>query len=469
MPTTPDSAPSMESLLLKVRERIRSLEESRHLEFWLQDVALAEEAQGLLTLKCPNAFAKQWLSGKHGEALSRLFCQEAGRDLRLTFQIDPASAHVESADDTAESAPAAGPPPAPGQQAVAPADGPPREPFPGWNPRFRFATFVTGRSNGFAWSAAQEVSRRPRNPYNPLLIHAPTGLGKTHLGQAIGHSLFEANEELRIRWMTAETFLSEMIRHIKEKDVPSFKSKYRDGCDVLILDDIQFLRGKASLQAELCHTLDVLIHRGKQVVLLGNLPARGRNGIDENLESRIFSGLAVTMDPPEYEARLAILQQLALSSGLAVSEEVLAVVARCVRSHVRDLEGAFKRLMALQTLTGEGLAPETAEHHFRDPASPAQRPTDLKTIRDHVAKYFGLPPETLAARSRKRDVHYPRQVGMYLARKYTHASLDSIGRLYNRGHASVLHALRSLETKMGSSARIAREVRFIEEKLLEGL
>jgi chromosomal replication initiator protein len=258
-----------------------------------------------------------------------------------------------------------------------------------------------------------------------------------------------------------------MIRHIKEKDIPSFKARYRDTCDVLILDDIQFVKGKTSLQAELCHTLDVLLNRGKQVVLVGNLPARGRNGLDENLESRIFSGLAVTMEPPEFETRLAIMTQFARSYGFPVSEEALAIIARCVRSHVRDLEGAFKRLMALQSIAREPIDAETVARHFSDPATVCRKPTDPKVIRDHVARYFGLQPDALASRSRKRAVHYPRQIGMYLTRKHTHASLESTGQLYNRGHASVLNALRSLDQKMGSSVRVSREVRFIEEKLLE--
>ncbi len=461
-----DARCSMESLLLKVRQRVQSLETSRHLEYWLQDVVLAEGAQGDLTLKCPNAFSVQWLSGRHGEALSNLFSEEAGRDLRLTFQIDRTSEARAAADEAEEATP---PCPNPDLKAEAGTGetASPKEPFPDWNPRFRFSTFVTGRSNGFAWSAAKEVSRRPHSQYNPLLIHASTGLGKTHLGQAIGHRLFAGNGNLRILWKTAEGFLADMIQHIRDKDIPSFKARYREACDVLILDDIQFLKGKNALQAELCHTLDVLLNRGKQVVLLGNLPARGRNGLDESLESRIFSGLAVTMEPPEYETRLAIMSQLARSCGLPVSDEALAIVARCVRSHVRDLEGAFNRLMALQSLAHEPIDPETVDRYFRDPATLSRKPTDRKTIRDHVAKYFGLQPDMLASRSRKREVHYPRQIGMYLTRKHTHESLESIGRLYNRGHASVLNALRSLEKKMGSSARITREVRFIEEKLLE--
>lgn len=456
----------MKSLLFKVRQRIQSQETSRHLEYWLQDVVLAEGAQGDLTLKCPNAFSLQWLSGRHGEALSSLFSEEAGRDLRLTFQIDRSSDASRAADEAVEPTPhSPNPNPKPetgtGERASS------KEPFLGWNPRFRFSTFVNGRSNGFACSAAKEVARQTQSQYNPLLIHAPTGLGKSHLGQAIGYQLFAGNESLRILWRTAEGFLAEMIRHIKEKDIPSFKARYRDTCDVLILDDIQFVKGKTALQAELCHTLDVLLNRGKQVVLLGNLPARGRNGLDENFESRIFSGLAVTMEPPEYEARLAIMTQFARSYEFPVSEEVLAIVARCVRSNVRDLEGAFNRLMALQAIAREPIDTETVARHFGDPATVSQKPTDLKTIRDHVARYFGLQPDALASRSRKREVHYPRQIGMYLARKHTHASLESIGQLYNRGHASVLNALGSLERKMGSSVRVSREVRFIEEKLLE--
>jgi chromosomal replication initiator protein len=260
-----------------------------------------------------------------------------------------------------------------------------------------------------------------------------------------------------------------MIRHIKDKDIPSFKTKYREACDVLILDDIQFLKGKNALQAELCYTLDVLLGRGKQVVLLGNLPARGRNGLDENLDSRIFSGLAVTMEPPEYETRLAILNQFARASAVPFSQDTLARVARLVSSHVRDLEGAFNRLIAMQSLSPEPIDPVTIDRLFGNTGCASWKPTDPKMIQGHVAKYFGLDPEALCSRSRKRKVHYPRQIGMYLARKHTHGSLESIGHLYNRNHASVLHAIRSLEEKMRSNARVCREVRFIEDKLLEAL
>lgn len=456
----------MKSLLGKVRERIRSLETSRHLEYWLQDVVLAEGTQGDLTLRCPNAFSEQWLSGRHGEALSNLFRDEAGRDVHLTFQVDRSFAGGAVADEAGDDpSPRLSRSPQAGTEETTAV----QEAFPGWNPRFRFTTFVTGRSNGFAWSAAKEVSRQCRREYNPLLIHAPTGLGKTHLGQAIGCRLFEGNGNLRILWRTAEEFFAEMIRHIKAKDIPSFKAKYRDACDVLILDDIQFLKGKNALQAELCYTLDVLMNRGKQVVLLGNLPARGRNGLDENLDSRIFSGLAVTMEPPDYETRLAIMNQFAKASGIPVSQETLAMVARFVRSHVRDLEGAFNRLMAIQSLSHEPIDPETIDRIFRTPGYTPRKPVDPKKIQGHVAKYFGIDPAQLSSRSRQRKVHYPRQIGMYLARTHTHGSLESIGNLYNRNHASVLHAIRSLEQKMRSNARVSREVRFIEDKLLEVL
>jgi len=459
----------MKSLLEKVQQRIQSRETSRHLAYWLQGVELAEDVEGELTLKCPDDFSVQWLSGRHGEALSDLFKQEAGRDVHLTFQVDGLLASSTASDepkDSPQNSPSL-------KQRIWPAAETEEtrtreEPFPGWNPRFRFSNFVTGRSNGFAWSAANEVTRQCRSEYNPLLIHAHTGLGKTHLGQAIGHRLFTENRDLRIQWRTAESFFAEMIRHIRDKDIASFKKRYRDACDVLILDDIQFLKGKNALQAEVSYTLDILMNRGKQVVLLGNLPARGRNGLDENLESRIFSGLSVTIEPPEYETRLAILRQFAQSSGNEVSEEILAIVARHVCSHVRDLEGAYKRLIAMRSLAQQEIDPKTVDQLFAIPSYAPRKPIAPKTIQDHVSRHFALDPALLASRSRKRKVLYPRQIGMYLTRKHTQESLGSIGHLYNRDHASVLHAIRSLEKKMKATARITREVQFIEDKLLEG-
>ncbi len=456
----------MNPLLQKIQQRIRDLEGLGHLECWLEEIRLSEDAAGNLVVNCPNSFTVERLSGRHRGTLASLFEEEIGRNVNLTFRVTPSPAPgprpIVPLGRTAR------PTPPDGKAAPAGAREPasPEGPFPEWNPRYRFSTFVTGRSNGFAWAAAQEVCRGFRFEYNPLLLHASTGLGKTHLGQAIAHRVFRENPNLRVRWATAEGFFAEMIRHVRDKTIFAFKKRYREECDLFVLDDIQFLKEKKALQSELCHTLDVLLNRGVRVVLLGNLRPKDRQGLDENLASRIFSGLSVSIDPPDYETRFAILSRFAHASGLPLPDETIAAVARRVRSHVRDLEGAFGRLAALHRFSRRPPRPEEVERLFEGLHPATHPPLNHRTIKEHVARYFGLDPEVLSSRSRKRRILYPRQIGMYLARKYTCESLESIGALYDRDHASVLHAVRSLERKMAAQPRVAREVEFIEQKLL---
>jgi chromosomal replication initiator protein len=464
----------MEKLLQRVQDRIGGHTDLRRLECWLEDVTISEDAAGNLVVACPNRFSMQWLSERHKDLLAGIFKDELGREVDLTFKLSDRSSHTPPSRDCE-----AGPSLAPASKENTASSSSvrintdpteilaSRVPFPEWNSRFRFSTFVRGRSNGFAFSAAEEISRQFCPQYNPLFLNGSTGLGKTHLGQAIGHGLFQRDPRLRILCRTAEGFLSEMIRHIKQKNILSFKERYRESCDVLILDDIQFLRGKGAPQSELCSTLDILLRTGKQVVLLGNLPARNANGLEESLDSRIFSGLAVSLEMPDYETRLAILNQLAHSSGLHFSNEAMPVLAGRVRSHVRDLEGAFKRLTALHTLFDNPIDTETVEQLFPDSHDFVRRAHSPRTIMRHVARYFGVSPEQLASRSRKRTALYPRQVAMYLSRKHTYESLETIASLYKKDHTSVLYAIRSLEKKMAATARISREVHFIEQKLLE--
>jgi len=471
----------MEALFEKVQRRLQGLAALEHMECWLQDVDLTRDEQGNPVLLCPNRFALHWLEKKHSELLTHVFREEIGRDVDLTFQLNQgptvspepaiqAGPPAPIPESPSETKPEISIPPGPLQaierDSKAEGSSPP-EPFPRWNPHFCFATFVTGSSNGFACSAALEVSRQFRRQYNPFLIHGSTGLGKTHLGQAIGHSLYEKDPSLRIICCTAEDFLTEMIHHIKNRTILSFKEKYRQQCDVFILDDIQFLAGKNALQSELCYTLDILINQGKQVILLGNLPNRHDNGLDENLNSRIFSGLTVSMEKPDFETRLAILTQYAETFNMKIPNDIMTTLAKRLCSHVRDLEGSLKRLTAMHSFSQYPLEPETVEMLFNDMPGQRLKPVGLTTIQAHVARFFKLEPHQLASRSRQKKILYPRQIAMYLSRKLTDASLETIGALYNRDHTSVLYAVKSLKKKITLNQRTHREIRFIEESLLD--
>jgi len=462
----------MEALLRKIQDRFQHHDPSPQLECWLHDVGLAEDTDGQFALICPNSFSKRWLEERYRAPLERVIQEETGKQVGLTFRVSasplkpqPQENHQQPAppDPVADRAGTNRPkmafPKADSQ------DGPIS--VPGSNPQFRFSNFVVGPSNRFAWSAAQEVCSGTQSPYNPLLLLSSTGLGKTHLAQAIAHHLACREPKLRVCYATAEGFFNEMIQHLKSRNISAFKGKYRQQCDALVLDDIQFVSGKTALQSELSHTLDALLHRGKRVVLAGDTLSRDDKGISDNLRSRLFSGLVVSMENPDYEMRLEILTRFSRNAGVAFPPETLEALARLIRSDVRDLEGAFKRVLAWHSLLRHPVEPENLEQQFKDLTRAAHKPLTLTDIRKHVAQYFVLSPEDLSSRSRQNKIVLPRQVGMYLSRKHTPKSLEDIGALYKRDHSSVLYALRSLERKAARSPRIRRELGFIEERLLE--
>ena len=467
----------MQALLQKIQQRIQTHDHSPQLECWLQDVGLAEDREGQLALICPNVFSKRWLEERYKGPLERVIREETGRQVALSFRVSDPCPGGELRGGLGEAnladpfALGFQPPRTLPQQEEQ--DGSARDgtsepsPSPGRNPQFSFSNFVVGPPNRFAWSAAQELCKGAWSHYNPLLVLASTGLGKTHLAGAIAHLLASQDPKLHVVCCTAEGFFNEMILHLKNRSIPVFKDKYRKHCDAFILDGIQFILGKTALQSELCHTLDDLLHHEKRVILAGDLPTRDAKGLSDNLRSRMFSGLVVSIDKPDYEMRLEILTRFTRNAGVAFPEGTLETLARLIRSEVRDLEGAFKRLLAWHSLLPDPVGPETIEAHFMDLARGSPKPLSLDDIRKHVAQYFRLSPEDLSSRTRQNKVLYPRQVCMYLSRKHTHPSLEAIGSLYKRDHSSVLYALRSLERKAARSPRIGRELQFIEDRLLE--
>lgn len=466
----------MEALLKKIQLRLQGQETSPQLECWLQDAVLAEELDGHLTLICPNVFSKQWLQGKYKGSLEWAIREETGKEVALNFRVLEHPSGVQCSNNDLTSPPRTTTQETSSttgaittdevvqkekQETANSASSPSRK------TRYSLSGFVVGPCNRFAWSAVHEVCKQIDNHYNPLLLLASTGLGKTHLGLAIQDRLRKQDSCQRVLYGTAEGYFSEMIQHMKNQSIFSFKHKYRKDCDTLILDDIQFVLGKKALQSDLCHTLDTLLHHEKRVVLLGNLPSDDIDKLHENFRSRIFSGLVISMERPDYETRIAMLRQFARSAKVSLPEETFEVLARVVPSHVRDLEGAFHRAIALQTFLSQPLDPQTLEMHLRDLPGSHFGSLTLERIATHVARYYELPSEALASRSRHKKVLYPRQVAMYLSRKHTHESLEAIGKQYNRDHSSVLYAIKSLETKTARSPLLLRELRFLEERLLE--
>ncbi len=436
---------------------------------WLSDARLTLDAQGGFVLVCSDGFTRKWIQERYQDFLHELLRAEVGTDANLSFSVeapDEKDCHPETGQPCAQDRAPTDHPEAPSLPPAAPAPCPQLEcPFPDWNPRFTFETFVVGHANRFAWAAAQEVCTSFRHDLNPLFVQGATGLGKTHLGHAVAHALSARSPGLRIRYCSVEGLFADLIRHLRGRDVLTFKDKYRRDCDVLILDDLQFACGKQALQSEIAYILDALANRGSQVVLLGDLPPDRQTGLQESLRSRAVSGLAVTLGPPDFETRLAILRQAARISQTLVPEDALEILADLVRTNVRELEAALRKVLAAHRLSNVPLDADGVREILADfPTGLPNTPT-MREIVAHVCRYFRIDADSLAAKSRKRSVLYPRQLAIYLIRKYTDEPLQRIGALFGRDHSSVLHAARTFERKLSSSPKVRRETEFIEEQL----
>ena len=460
---------SLQPLWQRIRARLESEGSLSHAACWLNNARLDSDPQGGYVLECSDGFSKKWIQDRYQDVLQELLRAETGADVALSFSV---AADIDPAEPTEkpETCPTGSDPqdrasPTPGHLSPPGESKDPGKPFPGWNPRFTFETFIVGASNRFAWAAAQEVCMSCRRDFNPLLVQGPTGLGKTHIGHATAQALHARNPALRIRYCTVESLFADLIAHIRGRDVLSFKEKYRRDCDVLILDDLQFACGKEALQAEIAYMLDSLASRGSQVVLLGDLDSNRQAALQDSLRSRAFSGLAVTVGPPDFETRMAILRQAASLSQAEIPQATLEVLADLVRSNVRELEAALRKVLAAHRLSNAPLDPDGVREILGD--FPTGLPTAL-TMREivaHVCRYFQIDPDTLTAKSKKRSLVYPRQLAIYLIRKYTDEPLHSIGALFGRDHSSILYAARAFEKKLSSSPRARREADFVEEQL----
>jgi chromosomal replication initiator protein len=327
------------------------------------------------------------------------------------------------------------------------------------NPKYTFQQFVIGAGNRFAHAAALAVAELPGQAYNPLFIHGPPGLGKTHLLHAIGNYVEQYGSGLRVRYATIEDFTRGFIDAIRGKDTSTFKDGYRKA-DLVLIDDVQFLPPGAATREEFFHTFNALVQSGRQLVLTSDRDPAELPGLEARLAERFRSGLVVPMDPPGLDVRRAILEKRARLDGVGLPPDVLDEIALKVDSSVRALEGALIQVVAYASLHDAEVTPELARGVVErlHPRTAASR-CDLTQILDATAKEFRLTQEELVARSRRPEVAFPRQVAMYLARELTDHSLPEIGRgIGSRNHATVLHAIKRVEIQLGRDPNTKRAV-----------
>ena len=388
----------------------------------------AVEREGELQLLAPNRFVVSWIEKNLFTRIEELVgVAGAGSGARVTLEIGTRR------DE----------PPAVESRNVPVSAAKPREAQvigSRLNPDFTFATFVEGKSNQLARAAANQVGENPGRAYNPLFIYGGVGLGKTHLMHAVGNQIRERNPAARIAYVHSERFVSEMVRALQHNTINEFKQTYRT-LDALLIDDIQFFAGKTQSQEEFFHTFNALLEGQQQIILSCDRYPKEVTGLEERLKSRFGWGLTVAIEPPELETCVAILMAKAQAAGADLPEEVAFFVAKRIRSNVRELEGALRRVLATSRFTGRPVTLELAREALKDLLAAQERLVTIENIQKTVAEYFKIRVADLLSKRRSRSIARPRQVAMALARELTNHSLPEIGDAFGgRDHTTVMHA-----------------------------
>ncbi len=391
-----------------------------------------------LVIEVPNDFTREWIEGHFLDLVSRATTETAPSGVVVSFAVGE---RVQSRPVTQQQTEAP-----PTTERAAPKAEPTREsPDRDLNAKYTFDLFVIGSSNRFAHAAALAVAEAPAQAYNPLFIYGGTGLGKTHLLQAIGHYVRQHSRRLTARYVTSEDFMNEFIDAVRDRGarIEGFKRRYRN-YDVLLVDDIQFIEGKERIQEEFFHTFNSLYEGGAQIVLSSDRPPREIATLEERLRSRFEWGLLTDIQAPDLETRIAILRKRVETEGIAIENpEVLTFIAGRVSANIRELEGALTRVVAFSSLTDRPLTTELAEDVLRDvyPQGEAAPEVTIPRIQEAVSQRFGVTLDELVSPRRSQAVAYPRQVAMYLSRELTDASLPRIGKEFGgRDHTTVIHA-----------------------------
>ena len=440
-PSLPRLRMSQSSLLWqKCLERLEGELSAQQFNTWIRPLQAVQEGNGLRLL-APNRFVLDWVRDRFMQRINELAQQLAERadssevsiEVGSTRQLQPRTERSRAENDRRPSA------------------------VGRLSPDFTFETHVEGKSNQLARAAARQVGENPGGAYNPLFIYGGVGLGKTHLMQAAGNLLLTRNPRANVAYVHSERFVADMVRALQHNAINDFKKFYRS-LDALLIDDIQFFAGKERSQEEFFHTFNALLEGQRQVIITADRFPKEFVGVEERLVSRFGSGLTVSIDPPELETRVAILIKKAQQEQVELPDEVAFFIAKHVRSNVRELEGALRRVIASASFTGRPIDLGLASDGLKDLLAFQERLVTIHNIQKTVAEYYKIRVADLHAKSRARQIARPRQVAMALAKELTNHSLPEIGDAFGgRDHTTVIHACRKIAELMAQDARMKED------------
>ncbi len=440
----------MNKLWTTIKEQLKVKIPENQYHIWIDPLDLIPSDDQELLLGCPNPFFLNWVKEKYYALIVQMVRELEPTSLKIGLQVSS---------------------PRPDRSSIRPQ----QYVLPGFdrkdglrlNGEFTFDQFVTGPSNQFAYLASEALASEKNLHNNALYLFSSTGLGKTHLSQAVGNYIIKHKPQARVLYLSVEDFTNEMIASIKANSMGVFKDKYRKKCDFLLLEEVNFLSGKESTQSELGYTLDALMNDNKKIIFTSSLPPKDIPRLGSKLKSRLSSALLGPIEPPDFETRRGIVEKKSALLGINLPAEIKEFMASKPFRDMRQLEGCLIRISAQASLLNRtmdlSLAKSVVEEQIQE-----KKEISIRAIKDLVGGYFKVSSEEMESRSRKRLFLHPRNVSIYLSKKYTRQNLEAIGQAFNRDSSSVIYAVNSVEKNLKKNPEVSKQVHFLAAQI-EGM
>lgn len=442
----------METVWNNIKIVLKEVMDKKNYSLWVKPLQLLDSDEGTICLGCPNKFSRNWVQENYSSLFQSQLSKLGLNDPKVIFKILPPRELIKLNPNGGNGN---------GRQLSLPNI--PKKIRAGekyLNARFTFDRFVVGECNEFAYSISKALANGSHCPYSSLFLMAQTGLGKSHLIQAIGNTILQKKPMAKVLYITTEDFTNEMIYALRNNIITQFKNKYRKVCDVLLLEELHFLSGKEKTQIELGYTLDSLFNDEKMVIFTSPLMPEEIPNMKKMLISRFTSGVITSIKKPGFHTRLNILKQKALEREISLPEDVACFMAENLTQDIRQLEGSLDSLKAISFFLKKEIKVDLAKEIVKQ-LIPSKHLETVEDIQKIVCKYFKVDRDALKSKSRKKIIAYPRSIAIYLCRRYTDKSLESIGRSFNRNHSTVLYDEEKIKKKIKIDDGVRREVEFL--------